>query len=102
MNNLTFTLIKETIIDIDMEKFIERVIPIYNYYGKKKTKCKTWFIEICIIIDEMTSLDTWEYDNIYEVVRQILINAIMVSRAKSDNNSVEILQKVLQTIDRNG
>lgn len=101
MNNFTFTLIKETTIDIDMEKFIEKVNHIYDYYENWNNKCTTWFLQLSIIIEEMTLQDTCDFDNSYEVTRQILINAIMYSRAKNDNNSVKILQKILQLVDRN-
>lgn len=101
MNNFTFTLIKETTIDIDMEKFIEKVIHLYDYYGNWEHKCTTWYLQLSIIIEDMTLQDTWDYDNGYEVTRQILTNAIVYSRARYDNNSVEILQEILKLLDRN-
>jgi hypothetical protein len=98
MGNFTFTLIKETIIDIDMEKFIEKVNHLYNYNEEWGVKRRNWFIDICVVIDEMTLLDTWDYDNTYEIVRQILTNAIIYSRAKNDSKSVEILQEIIQSL----
>lgn len=101
MNNFTFRLIKETTIDINMKRFIEKINQMCDYNKKWKTECPSWLLQISVIVEEMTLQDIWEFDNYYEITRQIVVNAITYSRAKNDNNSVETLQGILQSIDRN-
>ena len=91
MNNLTFTLVKETTINVNIDRFVEKINRLYDYYEEWGPKCKTWTTKISTIIEEMTLQDTFEYDNCYSVIRQILIHAIICSNAKNDSKSVRVL-----------
>lgn len=69
---MTLALYKQT--NISIRRFIEKILELY--YSKLLADGNTFNDEINSVVKKMTGCDLYDYDNTYEVMKDILDSAI--------------------------